>query len=39
MPQDFEEYNTVTLTDDDGNDIEFELVDLGFIFKDLHVSL
>ena len=27
MPQDFEEYNTVTLTDEDGNDVEFELVD------------
>lgn len=27
MPQDFEEYNTVTLTDDDENDMEFELVD------------
>ena len=25
--QDFEEYNTVTLTDENGNDIEFELVD------------
>lgn len=27
MPQDFEEYNTVTLTDDTGKDVEFELVD------------
>ncbi|MBR3935330.1 MAG: DUF1292 domain-containing protein [Oscillospiraceae bacterium] len=27
MMQDFEEYNTVTLTDENGNDIEFELVD------------
>ncbi|MBQ3236829.1 MAG: DUF1292 domain-containing protein [Oscillospiraceae bacterium] len=27
MPQEFEEYNTVTLTDENGNDIEFELVD------------
>ena len=27
MPQDFEEYNTVTLTDENGKDIEFELVD------------
>jgi len=27
MPQDFEEYNTVTLTDENGRDIEFELVD------------
>ena len=27
MPQEFEEYNTVTLTDEHGNDIEFELVD------------
>ena len=27
MPQDFEEYNVVTLTDDDGNDVDFELVD------------
>lgn len=26
MP-DYEEYNTVTLTDENGNDIEFELVD------------
>ena len=25
--QDFEEYNTITLTDENGNDIEFELVD------------
>ena len=27
MPQEFEEYNTVTLTDENGNDMEFELVD------------
>ena len=27
MPQEFEEYNTVTLTDENGNDIEFELVE------------
>ena len=27
MPKEFEEYNTVTLTDENGNDIEFELVD------------
>lgn len=27
MPQEFEEYNTVTLTDENGSDIEFELVD------------
>ncbi|MBR2041813.1 MAG: DUF1292 domain-containing protein [Oscillospiraceae bacterium] len=27
MPQEFEEYNTVTLTDENGKDIEFELVD------------
>lgn len=27
MEEQFEEYNTVTLTDDDGNDVEFELVD------------
>ena len=26
MPQEFEEYNSVTLTDENGNDIEFELV-------------
>ncbi len=26
MPE-YEEYNSVTLTDEDGNDIEFELVD------------
>ncbi len=25
--QDFEEYNVVTLTDEEGNDIDFELVD------------
>ncbi len=25
--QEFEEYNSVTLTDENGNDIEFELVD------------
>lgn len=25
--QDYEEYNTVTLTDENGNDMEFELVD------------
>lgn len=27
MPQEFEEYNTVTLTDENGQDMEFELVD------------
>lgn len=27
MAQEFEEYNTVTLTDENGNDMEFELVD------------
>ena len=27
MPQDFEEYNVVTLADDEGNEIDFELVD------------
>lgn len=27
MSQEFEEYNTVTLTDETGKDIEFELVD------------
>lgn len=27
MPQDFEEYNVVTLADDDGNEMNFELVD------------
>ena len=27
MPQDFEEYNVVTLTDDEGNEVDFELVD------------
>ena len=27
MPQDFEEYNVITLTDDEGNEVDFELVD------------
>ena len=27
MPQDFEEYNVVTLTDYEGNEVDFELVD------------
>ena len=27
MAEEFEEYQSVTLTDDEGNDIEFELVD------------
>lgn len=27
MEEEFENYNSVTLTDDEGNDVEFELVD------------
>ena len=27
MPQDFEEFNVVTLSDEDGNEIDFDLVD------------
>ena len=27
MPQDFEEFNVITLSDDEGNEVDFELVD------------
>ena len=27
MPQDFEEFNVITISDDEGNEVDFELVD------------
>ncbi len=27
MPQEFEEFNVITLSDDEGNEVDFELVD------------
>ena len=27
MPQDFEEFNVITLSDDEGNEVDFDLVD------------